>query len=358
MVNEMAKINKKKDRLGSRKQARKSHSFRRQNGLAPPSFWRRLLEWWDAAVKRCFPDRKKIRRRLGQVASVSAAGADRRRARMVRILQMGLVAAALFLAVCFGGLRLFWNALTSFSYLQVSALRIHGASVVEPKRIKELAGIAENRTSMLTVDQEAIARRILADPWISQATVNRDWLDMAVDITISENRPMALVNRKGDDGTPVLWYADARGDSFLPMKIGQDADYPVISGLDFLPDEQAKKEALATIMALLQKAARITKDATQKNLYLTTPAISEILVTPERKLVLFLVDYPFPIFLGKGTEKQFRYLADALEKLYGSMKNLDITEIVAIELGYYGDERIRLVRENKKEAQRGDGHAG
>jgi cell division protein FtsQ len=304
------------------------------------------------------PGEKKTRHRLGQAASVSAGEAERRRSKVGRILKIGLVAAALFAAVWSGGPRLVWNALTSFSYLQVSAVRIHGAGVIEPGRIKELAGIVENHASMLTVDQEVAARRILADPWISQATVKRDWLDMAVDITITENRPMALVNRRGDGGGPVLWYADARGDGFLPMKVGQDADYPVISGLDFLPDEQAKKEALTTIMALLKKAAHITKDATQKNLYLTTPAISEILVTPEKKLVLFLVDYPFPIFLGKDTEKQFKYLADALEKLYGSMKNLNITEIVAIELGYYGDERIRLVRENKKEVQRGDGHAG
>jgi len=355
MVNE---ITNKKYRLGGQKQVRKSRFAGRQGGFAPFSLWRRLIPWPKVAAAPSIAGRKKTGHRLGQAVAVSTGEAERRRAKMGRMLKLALAAVALLAAVWFGGPRLAWNALTSFSYLQVSAVRIHGASVVELGRIKELSGIVENRASMLTIDPKAAVHRILADPWVSQATVKRDWLDMAVDITITENRPMALVNRKGEGGTPVLWYADARGDGFLPMKVGQDADYPVISGLDLLPDEQAKKEALTTIMALLKKAARITKDATQKNLYLTTPAISEILVTPEKKLVLFLVDYPFPIFLGKDTEKQFKYLADTLEKLYGSMKNLNITEVMAIELGYYGDERIRLVRENKKEAKRGNGHAG
>jgi|GEM_PF-2693229 len=357
MVSGMIKINKT-GRPGGQKQVRKSSLLGRQSALAHPPLWRRFFKWPKAAGNPSIPSGGKTRPRLGRAGAIPAVEAERRRVKMVRIFKIGLAAAALCAAIWFDGPRLAWHALTSFSYLQVSALRIHGASVVEPGRIKELAGIVENRASMLTIDPKAVARRILADPWISQATVKRDWLDMAVDITISENRPMAIVNRRGEGGPPVLWYADASGNGFLPMKVGQDADYPVISGLDFLPDDGTRKEALATIMALLQKAARITKDATQKNLYLTTPAISEILVTPDKKLVLFLVDYPFPIFLDKGTEKQFRYLANTLEKLYGSMKNLNITEIVAIELGYYGDERIRIVRENKKEAQRGDGHAG
>ncbi|HBT96129.1 MAG TPA: hypothetical protein DEB25_00015 [Desulfobulbaceae bacterium] len=274
-----------------------------------------------------------------------------------KILGTGLVIVALVAAIWLTGPRYFWNFLTSLSWVQVSSLRIHGAHVVEIKRIKDLAGIVENHSSMLTIDEAEIVRRLHTDPWISQVTVGRDWLDMAVDITITENEPMALVNRNGQDA-PELWYADAHGDGFLPMKVGQDADYPVISGLDFLPDEKNRREALATIMGLLKKAARVTKDARQKNLYLTTPTISEILVTPEGKLVLFLVDYPFPIFLGKDTEKQFHYLADALEKLYGDMKNVKIEDIVAIELNYNDDEHIRLIRKIKKEKQWGDGHAG
>ena len=310
---------------------------RSKTAAKPPGLWRRLMD-------RLFPRRKKTRR-LGQPDFVSAAEAGRRRAKRGRIWAMSVIIAAMATGLWFA--RPFcWDFLNSLSCVRVDALRVHGARVVEIKRIKELAGIVENRSSMLNVDVQAIAQRIRNDPWVSQVTVKRDWLDMAVDITISENEPMALVNRKGQSG-PELWYADARGDGFLPMKVGQDADYPVISGLDFLADEKDRREALTTIMGLLKKAARVTKDARQKNLYLTTPAISEILVTPEKKLVLFLVDYPFPIFLGKDTEKQFRYLADALEKLYGDMKTVKIEDIVAIELSYYSDERIRLIRKIK-----------
>jgi len=347
MVNEAARP-KSRSRIGARK----------PGGKAPPRIWRQLSERWDGWRRRWFLRRKKTRPRI--VPLPPATGAERR-TKGSKILGAGLVMAGLAVVIWFAGPHFVWNSLASLSYMQVSALRIHGARVVETKRIKELAGIVENRSSMLTVDEAAVAQRLRADPWVDQVTVSRDWLDMAVDITIRENEPMALVNRNGPNG-PELWYADARGDGFLPMKLGQETDYPVISGLDFLTDEHDKREALATIMGLLKKAARVTKDARQKNLYLTTPTISEILVTPEKKLVLFLVDYPFPIFLGQDTEKQFRYLADALEKLYGDMKNVKIEDIVAIELSYWprpdSEERIRLIRKIKKTAQRGDDHAG
>jgi cell division protein FtsQ len=338
MVNEIAAA-KGKSRIGAR-------STRVKTTSATPKLWRRLSGWWDGWRRRWFPRRKKTRRRLGQPGF--AAEATQRSAKRSKVFGAGLVIAALAVAIWFTGPRYLWNSLTSLSFVQVSSLRIHGAHVVEMKRIKELAGIVENHSSMLNVNEAEIARRIRADPWVNQVTVSRDWLDMAVDISISENEPMALVNRNGKSG-PELWYADVRGNGFLPMKVGQDADYPVISGLDFLSGEEDKREVLATIMGLLKKAARVTKDARQKNLYLTTPTISEILVTPEKKLVLFLVDYPFPIFLGKNTEKQFRYLADALEKLYGDMKIVKIEDIVAIELSYNDDEHIRIVRKIKKE---------
>lgn len=309
-------------------------TFVGKRAAAPPEFWRRLMEWR-------FPRRKR-RHRLGQPVFVSAAEAARRRAKKIRIFGVGLVMATLVGTVWFAGPRFFWNFLTSLSYVQVSAVRVHGVRVVEVKKIKELAGIIENRSSMLTIDEADIAKRICVDPWVSDATVRRDWLDMAVDITITENEPMALVNRKAENG-PELWYADARGNGFLPMKIGQDTDYPVISGLDTLTDEKDRNEALAVIMGFLKKAARVTKDARQGNLYLTTPAVSEILVTPEKKLVLFLADYPFPIFLGKDVEKQFKYLADALATLYSGRKNVKIEDIVAIDLNsYYGDDKVVL----------------
>lgn len=349
MVNETVKMNGT-GRMGARKPRAKK--------LAKPLAERRpgkRAGFWQWLNRRLFSRRKKVRRRLGQPNVAPGLQAGRHRIKMTKILGAVLIIAAFPLALWLAR-AFFWDFLTSLSCVRVDALRVHGARVVEVKRIRELAGIIENRSSMLAVDEEAVARRIHSDPWVSKVTVNRDWLDMAVDITITENEPMALVNRKGRGGAE-LWYADARGDGFLPMKIGQDADYPVISGLDFLPDEKDRHEALATIMGLLTKAARVTKDARQKNLYLTTPTISEILVTPERKLVLFLVDYPFPIFLGKDTEKQFKYLADALGKLYGDMKNLKIEDIVAIEVGYYGDERIRLIRKIKSD-EAGDGITG
>jgi cell division protein FtsQ len=306
-----------------------------------------LASWWRLIAQR-LPRREKNHRRLGQPGFIPVAEAERRRAKMVRALGVALAMATLLGTVWFAGPRFFSGFLASLSYVQISAVRVHGTHVVDVKRIKELAGIVENRSSMLTIDEAAVAERIRTDPWVSDATVRRDWLDMAVDITITENEPVALVNRRGQGG-PELWYADARGDGFLPMKVGQDADYPVISGLDCLANEKERHEALAAIMFFLKKAARVTKDARQKNLYLTTPTISEILVTPEKRLVLFLVDYPFPIFLGNNTQKQFAYLGDALGKLYGDMKNIKIEDIVAIEVGYYGDERIRLIRKIGKE---------
>jgi len=331
MVNETGRA-KGKERIGARKPVAAKLAERRP--AERTGFWRWL-----------FPRREKNRRHLGQPVVSPASKIRRNRTKTARVVAMTLVIAAFPVALWLAR-PLFWNFLTSLSCVRVDTLRVHGARVVEVKRIRELAGIVENRSSMLTVDEKAIAQRIHGDPWVSEVTVKRDWLDMAVDITISENEPMALVNRQGQGG-PELWYADAHGDGFLPMKIGQDADYPVISGLDSLPNEKDRHEALAAIMGFLKRAARITKDARQKNLYLTTPTISEILVTPEKKLVLFLVDYPFPIFLGKNTEPQFKYLANALEKLYGDMKNLKIEDIVAIEVGYYGDERIRLIRKIK-----------
>ena len=86
-------------------------------------------------------------------------------------------------------------------------------------------------------------------------------------------------------------------------------------------------------MVLLKKAAK-------NNPNLPAQSISEISVNPKGELIMYLVDYPFPIFFGKGrpTEK-FNNLLRVLETLYRNHNgSVEMSQVAFIRLEYENDQ--------------------
>ena len=219
----------------------------------------------------------------------------------------------------------------NISFFKVHILVISGAEKTGRERIRDLSGIIEGKTSLIGLDANAIKAKVASDSWVGQVEVAKKW-PSTVTIDIVEHKPVALLN-SGEAKAQKLYFIDNKGFSFLETRSGQDMDFPVITGLDKITDKQEKDAVFTEIMVLLKKAAK-------NNPNLPAQSVSEISVSPQGELTLYMVDYPFPIFFGKGrpTEK-FSHLLRVLEKLYKNRDGaVEISQVAFIRLEYENDQ--------------------
>lgn len=250
---------------------------------------------------------------------------------LLRLIPLAVCALVLGIFLKFQGHTRFMALLQNISFFQVHMLVISGAETAGRDRIRDLAGIVENKTSLIGLNTAAAKAKIASDSWVSQVQVSKKW-PSTVEIEIVEHKPVALIN-SGDVNSPKLYYVDNKGFSFLETHAGQDLDFPVITGLDRLADKQERDGVFTEIMVLLKKAAK-------NNPNLPAQSISEISVNPKGELIMYLVDYPFPIFFGKGrpTEK-FNNLLRVLETLYRNHNgSVEMSQVAFIRLEYENDQ--------------------
>jgi cell division protein FtsQ len=126
---------------------------------------------------------------------------------------------------------------------------------------------------------------------------------------------------------------DREGRAFIEVGVGMDTDFPVVTGLERIKEEGRKKEILEDVLGFLRQ--------TQKNdPNLPTQAVSEIHVSLDGELVVFLVDYPFPIFFGRGkVETKYNRLVKVLEVLYKKQESeMQISRVEYIRMDYLEDK--------------------
>jgi cell division septal protein FtsQ len=181
----------------------------------------------------------------------------------------------------------------SISLFQVNHLVFNGVNRVSKERLREASGIIPNKTSMFGVDTEKIQEKVMTLPWVAQATVKRR-LPSTIQISVVENDPVALLHTSGSLGGQ-LHYIDRDGRPFLAVTPGADIDFPVITGLSELLDTSIKQKAQAEVLSFLTKIKN-------NNPYLPSQLVSEIHVDDHGEMIVYLIDYPFPIFLGNGNK--------------------------------------------------------
>lgn len=206
-----------------------------------------------------------------------------------------------------------------------------GCEATSEKRLRPLAGITIYQTSLMGLDQDAVERRIEKDPWVSKAEVTRDWPSTIV-IKVVEHRPIALLN-KSTATEPKLYYIDRKGLPFLQVKPGNDIDYPVITGLDRVEDVQDRKDIFSDIYTFLRLVRR-------NNPNLPAQSVSEIHVNEDSEMVVYLVDYTFPIFFGRGEiADKYTRLVRVLNVLYREKKKgMLLSGVEYIRMDYLKDK--------------------
>ncbi|MBB5347607.1 FtsQ-type POTRA domain-containing protein [Desulfoprunum benzoelyticum] len=215
---------------------------------------------------------------------------------------------------------------------QLHKVTVDGGSTIGESTLRSQGGLVLYRSNLLRLDTAEVERKIAENPWVSSVKVERDWPSTVI-VRVTEHEPFALVYRQGQEEDPGLFYMNRDGKVFIKVGAGMDIDHPVITGLERVKEDERRREVLADILGFLRQ--------TQKNNpNLPKQAVSEMHVNHIGELVIFLVEYPFPIFFGRGkAETKYNRLVKVLEVLYKKQeKEMQISRVEYIRMDYLEDK--------------------
>jgi len=236
------------------------------------------------------------------------------------------VAAILLLFGLGLGARLTYNRLCHCDFFQITAVKIHGNRMTSKEQISALSRV-DIHTNLLAVNVNQVESVLESHPWIAKAEVVRDWPNRLL-IILQEKNPVALLNRETG-----LFYLDSRGGIIAAVNPSQELDFPVITGLEKFQFNSVTSE---NIPEPLPDVYALLKLANRNNPILPEQNISEIHLAENRELVLYLLDRPFPIYMGSDGKISTRYnsLVKVLKDLY---KTQEFSEVSYIRLDYEKD---------------------
>jgi cell division protein FtsQ len=276
--------------------------------------------------------------------TVKEEGYRRREPRKIPVIRLAL-GLFLVVAVVFAfGVKEGWKGwrelIPGISIFQLHEVVFTGCRVTTGESLRNRAGLVLYQTNLLRLDTGEVEKSIAGDPRVNSVKVERDW-PSRLKITVTEHIPLALIGEEGGIKSG-LSYIDRSGVVFMAVEPGQDVDFPVITGLGKIASEKQRQEILADIFAFLRQTEK-------NNPNLPTQAVSEVHVNENGELVIFLVEYPFPIFFGRGrVDTKYNRLVKVLEVLYKKHENkMQISQVEYIRMDYLNDKVLV--------AQRGSG---
>ncbi len=217
-----------------------------------------------------------------------------------------------------------FRTLEGSGVFSVRRVIVQGNRMSNEAQIRTLAEIKQG-DQLFSVTPEEIAKRVRQHPWVDQVEVERVWPD-TLTIRIYEHRPLALVNIEGKQ--PGLYYLDHHGIIFAQVESLQDIDYPVITGLVPSGESGAVSGLDLGEDAMAEDVCDFLHVAARGNPILPLQSISEIHVTREKGIIVYLVEHPFPIYVGYGNvEKRYYQLVKLLERFYRKKRIEGIEEI-------------------------------
>ncbi len=215
--------------------------------------------------------------------------------------------------------------ITQAAYFKVKTLSVQGTRRLSRETVLEQAKIRKG-TSALGINLGLTRRRLLAHPWIVDATVKRQ-LPSGVEIRIQEEDPLALVEM-GD-----LFLVNRQGEIFKKWSPSDPQDLPIVRGLDFsdvgvlgAPPSAAWKDAMAVLRRITAPHALFPGSMVQS-----------VHADPELGITLCLFDGGKALHLGHGdfAVKLVRF-REAFLRL-SAMENISDFDVIDVR------ERDRIV---------------
>ncbi|MBM9518538.1 FtsQ-type POTRA domain-containing protein [Desulforhopalus vacuolatus] len=263
----------------------------------------------------------------------------------LRLAGMALVGVCALTLGYWGGAALYDKGREVMSRLLViEDVDIKGAYIVPRIKVLEALQVIRHRTGMFDVDTDQLETRLEALPWVCQAEVWRDY-PSTLSVKLQEEKAVALL-LKENGGERELFYINRYGNDFQPVAVGGRIDYPVITGLNFVHDENVRQKSWQDVMAFLKKLG-------QNNPHLPAYSLSEIHLTGDGGIILYLVEYPFPIYFGHGdVNRKYARLIKVLKPLYeldNGQKQIEEIEYIQME---YLEDKILVATLDSKQAGR------
>ncbi len=148
-------------------------------------------------------------------------------------------------------------------------------------------GIAPG-TNILSVDLEQLRETIVAEPWVADATVERDLPD-TLNVSVVEHEAEAVLLAGG------FFLVNSLGQPFKRLEPGERQNLPVITGIDQDALESGNDEqAKATIVRALDVLAAYKRETANR------PDLAEVHVAADGAISLYTEGHGTQIRLGRG----------------------------------------------------------
>lgn len=278
--------------------------------------FRRLAHWLVAAV-RGLPANLR-RRHPGLPYAVAARQRSWQLKKLSRRATFGLLMVIL---ITTGG-WLSYKMVSNSDIFSLTTVTIEGNKMTRDQQIIDAAHL-ETGVNLLALDTARAEKMVEKLPWVARARIKRYW-PSTVEVIVQEHRPLALVNL-GPPGRQRLFYVDEQGRVFASLSVSRDFDFPVLTGA---PVTRSLKDGRIMTDSPADKALALLLLAARGNQILPVQSISEVHVSDKDGLIVYLVDYPFPIYMGKEhLRTRYYQLVKILVRLYRRHRVKNITEI-------------------------------
>ncbi len=131
------------------------------------------------------------------------------------------------------------------STLSIRETVVRGCKELTEKDILTLAAVRP-AANILTLNPDAMARRIRTNPWIQEVFIGREFPDRLV-IVVRERKAVALLQKEGG-----LFFLDSNGTPFKSLDSGDEPGLPVVTGCvrEGITDEALVMKSIALLSYL------------------------------------------------------------------------------------------------------------
>lgn len=207
------------------------------------------------------------------------------------------------------------------SYFAVQEIKVKGGEKVGGSEIVAMAGMSQGM-NIWKIDPEIIERKVAKHPWVKRVLVRRE-LPRRVVIEVEEREAKGIVVLGR------LYYVDPEGFVFKEVEEGENADFPLLTGLqqaDLLSQAHATRQKIREALKLSDLMAR------------GPLSISEIHFPAQGGVVLYPMAYPVALRMGWGDwQEKLKRLERVLELWKGREARL-----AALDLSFRDQVVARL----------------